>query len=143
MLSEVLEYYPSMIERPFSLFPEGPVLVIGAAGLDIVGRPKDSLTFGNSNPSVIRESFGGVARNVSENLARLGQPTILITAVGQDGTGRLLLDQANAAGIDIHHILQVRNQSTGTYFAAVDPHGRLQIAFDDMTIMSALTPAYL
>jgi pseudouridine kinase len=132
-----------MMDRTAAHISDGSVLVIGAAGLDIVGRPKDTLILGTSNPSVIRDSFGGVARNVSENLARLGQATILISAVGQDGTGSLLLEQAQAAGIDINHVLRVHNQSTGTYFAVLDPRNRLQIAFDDMAIMSALSPAYI
>lgn len=117
--------------------------MIGAAGQDIVGRPKESVSLGTSNASVIRKSFGGVARNVSENLARLGHTAVLLTAVGEDGTGKLLLEQAQAAGVDISRVLRVPNQATGTYFAVIDGRGRLEIAFYDMSIMSALTPAYL
>jgi hypothetical protein len=50
------------------------VLVIGAAGLDIVGRPSQMPEFGASVPAEVRPSFGGVARNIAENLARLGSP---------------------------------------------------------------------
>ncbi len=132
-----------MIDHSFFPHPERPVLVIGAAGLDIVGRPAEPLAFGISNPSEIRELFGGVARNVSENLSRLGQPTVLVTAVGQDGTGSLLLDQSRAAGIDVSHVLHVPEKPTGSYLAVVDKKGRLQVALDDMRIMSALTPEFL
>ena len=79
----------------FSPFPEFPVLVIGAAGIDIVGRIKSELQNASSNPARIRTSFGGVARNVAENLARLGQPVVLLTALGNDQAG----DQWAEAGL--------------------------------------------
>ncbi len=61
-----------------------PVLVLGAAGMDVVGRLESELKPATSNPARIRRSYGGVARNVAENLARLGQPVRLITVVGED-----------------------------------------------------------
>ena len=42
-----------------------PVLVIGAAGMDMVGRLKSDLRPHTSNPAQIRYSFGGAARNVA------------------------------------------------------------------------------
>ncbi len=49
------------------------VLVIGAAGLDIVGRPIGMPEPGTSTPAKVRPSFGGVAHNIAVNLAHLGQ----------------------------------------------------------------------
>src|SRR3989337_2154813 len=57
---------------PVSPSAEGRVLVIGAAGLDLGGRSELPLRLGTSNPGEVRVSDGGVARNVAENLARLG-----------------------------------------------------------------------
>ncbi|RPI23328.1 MAG: hypothetical protein EHM70_22660, partial [Chloroflexota bacterium] len=76
---------------------DDPVLVIGAAGVDIVGRMQGDLQPGTSIASHIRNSFGGVGRNVAENLARLGQEVVLVTAVGQDHAGDQLLEQAAQA----------------------------------------------
>ena len=59
------------------------MLVLGAAGLDVVGHLESELKPATSNPARIRRSHGGVARNVAENLARLGQPVRLITVVGE------------------------------------------------------------
>jgi pseudouridine kinase len=69
-----------MILSEFFPAPEAPVLVIGGAGLDMVGRLKGELKPGISNPANIRISFGGVSRNVAENLVRLGKSVKLITA---------------------------------------------------------------
>ncbi len=67
-------------------------LVVGAAGLDlkVPARAPPRLPLGRSNPGEIRWGWGGVARNMAENLARLGTEVQLITAVGDDWWGRAL-----------------------------------------------------
>lgn len=127
----------------FSTATDAPVLVIGAAGQDLVGRPLHALKTATSNPGRIRKSFGGVARNVAENLARLGQPVTLLTALGRDWTGDQLLEQAESAGVDTQHVLRSDKFPTGTYLALVDQEGFLHVALDDMRIISTLTPAYI
>lgn len=94
---------------------ESPVLIIGSAGIDIVGRLLNQSQSGTSNPGHIRTSFGGVARNVAENLARLGQPVTLISVVGLDSTGDDLLDHLDNVGVDVSAVLQTDEYSTGTY----------------------------
>ena len=74
------------------------VLVIGAAGLDIVGRAVEMLEPKTSTPAKVRPSFGGVSRNVAENLAHLGLDVQMITAVGRDQFGWQLLEHADSAG---------------------------------------------
>jgi pseudouridine kinase len=123
--------------------PEAPVLVIGAAGVDILARLEIELQSGTSNPAKIRFSFGGVARNVAENLARLGQDVRLISVVGEDYSGDQLLEQVEAAGVDISAVFRTSEYNTGTYSAILNPAGELCYGVDDMRPISALTPAYL
>jgi pseudouridine kinase len=127
----------------YSLEEDGLVLVIGAAGRDMVGRLQTDLQPGTSSPAQIRTSFGGTARNVAENLAHLGQPVALITAVGADRAGEQLLEHAQSAGIDISATLQTSEHPTGTYIAVIDARGTLLYALDDMRVVSALTPERL
>jgi pseudouridine kinase len=127
----------------FSPNPDGPVLVIGAASIDLVGRLQGELHLETSNPAQIRSSFGGVARNVAENLARLGQPAILLSAVGADTAGDLLLQQLDSAGVDISAVQQIDDRPTGTYLAVVNNKGVLQLALDDMRTSAAISPEYL
>ena len=122
---------------------EGCVLVIGSAGTDLIGRARDHLHAGTSNPGQMRVSQGGVARNVAEDLARLGMDVILVTAVGDDAQGQGLLAQAREAGINTDYCLTVKGQATGTYLAILDQEGTLHLAMDDMTVIEAVTPAYL
>lgn len=126
-----------------SLKTDAPVLVIGAAGVDMVGRLNEDLHSGSSTPARIRFSFGGVARNVAENLARLGQPVKLVTAIGDDRFGHQLKEQAAKAGVDVEAILCSSGCTTGSYLAVLDSLGQLQFALDDMNALGLLTPAYL
>jgi pseudouridine kinase len=123
--------------------PDGPVLVIGAAGVDLVGRLSTAFKPGTSTPAKIRTTFGGVARNVAENLARLGNPVTRLTAVGADESGTRLLEEIAQTGVDTSRVLCCQDQSTGTYLAVIDSGGELALALDDMRVMSSLTSEYL
>ncbi len=127
----------------FTRNPTGPVLVLGAAGIDWVGRFKGELRMETSNPAQIRTSFGGVARNVAENLARYGQSVVLLSAVGADQAGDQLLSQLEDAGVSIDLVQRIPGRSTGTYLAVVNHRGELQLALDDMQTSASLTPDYL
>ena len=120
-----------------------PVLVIGGAGVDIVGRIDGELHLGVSNHAVIRHSYGGVARNVAENLARLGQCVKLITAVGTDRSGDMLLADLVNAGVDISAVLRCPEHPTGLYLAAINGKGEFQVGLDDMHAVSSITPDYI
>lgn len=127
----------------FSPAPDKPVLVIGAAGVDIIGLLKGDLHPGTSNPAHIRTSYGGVARNVAENIARLGQPVELITAVGDDVTGEQLLEQLASAGVGTSAVIHSTEHRTGSYLAVVNPKGERMFGLDDMRVISALSSEYL
>lgn len=120
--------------------PEGPVLVIGAAGLDIVGRAHDELAPGTSNPGRLRISHGGIARNVAENLAHLGTEAILFTAVGDDPLGHQILERARREGVAVETAVVSANHQTGAYLAVLDHTGSLHHGLDDMGVIACITP---
>ncbi|MBV6396347.1 MAG: Pseudouridine kinase [Anaerolineales bacterium] len=119
------------------------ILLLGAACLDIVGRLDAELMPGASNPARIRASYGGVARNVAENLARLGQPVNLVSVIGRDRPGDELLEYTQAAGVDVSAILRTDLYPTGFYMGVLDSRAHLRFAVDDMRVMSELTPEAL
>ncbi len=136
--------FPSeLLGYEVELDPDRPVFVIGAAGIDIIGRVDEPFREKSSNPARIRTTFGGVARNVAENLARLGQSVVLLTAVGEDQSGVDLLRAASATGIDVSHALRIPGKPTSTYLAVVDPGGETHFALDDMRIMIEVTSEYI
>jgi pseudouridine kinase len=120
-----------------------PVLVIGAAGIDIKARPHGPLRMKRSNAGVVRNSIGGVARNIAENLARLEVPTILLSAIGHDQGGDLLLAHTTQAGVDTSAILQLPDANTGSYVAILDAAGRLAVSVSEYDIIDAISPKYV
>jgi pseudouridine kinase len=119
------------------------VLVIGAAGLDVKGRMSGPMQMGISNPGTIRRSAGGVARNIAENLSRLGVDVALISAVGNGWAGRYVLEQSQQAGVDVRHVLVRPGIRTGTYLALQNHERQLIVGLDDMAALEAITPRYL
>ncbi len=95
---------------------------------------------GTLNPGEIRWGWGGVARNMAENLARLGTEVQLITAVGDDWWGRALLRRLGELGIGTEGCLVVEGQPTSSYVAVYNRARELQIAFDAMGIIESITP---
>lgn len=114
------------------------VAVVGGANMDIHGTPHAALREHDSNPGTVHTSPGGVARNIAENLARLGIDCRLIAPVGNDHHGQLLMKQGRAAGIDMRNMLQLDSANTSTYLSILDDCGDMVIGISDMAILNEL-----
>ena len=125
----------------FRLSPR--VCVIGGANVDIHGAARQPLRLRDSNPGSVHVSPGGVARNVAENLSRLGVDCRLVTAVGKDPHGEMLLAHGRAAGIDMRFVQELDSAPTSTYLAILDRSGDMHCAVADMDIMDQLSAAKL
>nr|WP_315212032.1 carbohydrate kinase [uncultured Duganella sp.] len=132
-----------LLGRAYVLPDKRPVLCIGAANLDRKLRSIATMQLGTSNPATAEEVYGGVARNIAENLARLNLPTALLTALGDDGAGRALRDHAETAGIDMRGSLNLADTATGTYTAILDERGEMVVALADMALYDRMTPEFL
>nr|WP_315248483.1 carbohydrate kinase [uncultured Duganella sp.] len=132
-----------LLGRAYVLPDERPVMCIGAANLDRKLRSIAAMQLGTSNPATAEEVYGGVARNIAENLARLSLPVALLTALGEDSAGRKLQDHAEASGIDTAGSLKLQDGATGTYTAILDDKGELVLALADMALYDRLTPEFL
>ncbi len=118
-------------------------VVIGAACLDVKGLVRGEMQPATSNAGEVRIAVGGVARNIAENLARLGMRTSLLAAVARDPFGHQIVKHTSAAGVDVRQVCFSRQHRTGAYVALVDREGRLLAAVDDTRIIAELTPRYL
>jgi len=114
------------------------VVAVGGANMDIHGTPHAKLRSRDSNPGSVRTTPGGVARNIAENLARLGIDCRLIAPLGNDHYGDLLLRQGRDAGIDMRHTLRLDDRATSTYLSVIDESGDMLVAISDMEILNAL-----
>ncbi len=119
------------------------ILVVGAANMDITGSTPHRLVPGDSTPGHIRHAPGGVARNVAENLARLGHAVRLVCAVGDDLFGRSLLAQTRSAGVDLQACWVLEGEATSSYLSLHGPDGDMAVAVNDMSILDCITPQRL
>ncbi|MDR1909265.1 MAG: carbohydrate kinase family protein [Spirochaetaceae bacterium] len=115
--------------------------VIGGANVDIVGRSIQSLIMADSNPAYVRLSAGGVARNIAENLFRLGVEVSLVSALGDDRFAGILRGFLEDAGMDTGHLLTREGLNTGLYVAVMKPSGELLVSLNDMEAVMAISPA--
>jgi pseudouridine kinase len=119
------------------------IVVIGGASLDIKGRLRRDFIPGTSNAAAIQISVGGVGRNIAENLARLGTPVALISAVCADDFGRAILGQTEAAGVDMRYMVTTCDQRSSSYIAILAPDGDLLAGLDDSSAGRTITAAYI
>lgn len=119
------------------------IVCIGGANMDIRAKAAGPLRHDASNPGTVSVVPGGVARNVAENLARLGLGVSLISAVGDDDLGRELRASLDAAGVDVSLTLSLPDAATGLYVAVLESSGELSVAVNGMAIMDGLAPQVL
>jgi pseudouridine kinase len=132
-----------LLGRAYVLPDRRPVTCIGAANLDRKLRSLAGIALHTSNPARQSESFGGVARNIAENLAHLGTPVAMLTATGKDSSGAALLAHAQSLGIDTGGTLQLADVASGTYTAVLDQDGEMVVALADMALYDRLDAAFI
>jgi pseudouridine kinase len=118
------------------------VVAIGGANMDVKCRIAGRTAAASSNPGVAVLAPGGVARNIAENLARMGAAASLISVVGRDDLGALLLRETARAGVDLGGTVRGRGP-TGLYAATLDAGGELIVGVAAMDILEQLTPRRL
>jgi len=122
--------------------PDPEVLVIGSTAIDVKGWPMTSLVPGTPNPGTVRIAPGGVARNVAENLGRLGITARLLSVVGGDEFGASTLDATARCGVDIGTVRVIDEERTGAYVAVLDERGLPRWAISDMQLTRFLTSSF-
>lgn len=131
----------AIVGRAYILPRENEIICIGGANVDRKFHLTDDIQMGTSNPANVLQSVGGVARNVAENLGRLGHTVRLITAAGQDSEWKYI-EQESAAFMNLQSV-EFTSVSTGSYTAVLEPSGEMKVAFAVMEVYDYLTPDVL
>lgn len=101
--------------------------------MDCKSTVSGTFRLGTSNPVNTSSFLGGVARNISENLGRVGANVQLFTVVGDDREGKEVLSKT-AQYVDVIPSAELHGEATGTYTAILDEHGNMIVALADMSI---------
>ena len=114
------------------------VLGFGGANADLHIRCKSRVLLHDSNPSVMSSSPGGVMRNILDNMSRLGTSCRLLSAVGNDPNGRMLLESCKERGIDVSAVWISDVLPTSCYMDVLDPDGDMFVAANDMAVIEEM-----
>lgn len=128
--------------RAYILNDSEPVICIGGANVDQKFYIKDKAQLGTSNPVNVSQTVGGVARNIAENLGRLGMDVSLISASGADKDWSII-EEASGHYMKLEGVTQFPGSATGSYTAVLDTEGEMIIALANMEIYDAITPEFL
>src|SRR5690349_11577434 len=107
--------------------PFDSITVFGAASVDRIAATVGATVLGASNPGTARAHPGGVGLNVARGLARLGHRVRLVSRIGRDADGEIVMAAAHAAGVDMSSVSVSGTAPTASYHAAFDHEGSLVI----------------
>lgn len=116
------------------------VVVVGGAVLDVFAYPHDTFILNDSNPGYLKTSLGGVARNIAENLARLGVDTTLVTMLGKDEGKKLIMQNAQEVMLKLSAIPATK---TPTYLAILNEDNEMVAAVADMDEIELLSKEHI
>lgn len=131
-----------ILGRAYVIPKKNGITCIGGANIDRKMQLLDEMIPETSNPARSEQTSGGVARNVAENLGRLGKSTNLITVVGEDTEGSWLMEQTKTFA-DVSGSQRFLNESTGAYSAVLDEKGELLFALADMNIYESVDIGFI
>lgn len=115
--------------------------IIGAAHLDalVEGIDEHALHQGSSPAEQIRLGFGGDALNEAVTLTRLGGKVDLISKIGTDHGGDMVLEFCRANGLDTGNITRVEGLSTSMNIVLIDQAGERRFITDPKSSLRSLT----
>ena len=128
-------------------------MVIGSAAVDIISKANavsdtdDSRGRHSTSPGTVGLHLGGVGRNVAEAAHRIStskfrvQPsaTILVSSVGDDSLGRLLLEETRMMGMRTDGIVTT-HQRSAVCNMVLDGSGNLVGGVADMDSVRSIQP---
>ncbi len=108
---------------------EFDILCIGIANMSISVKPvgREVFTADVTLVEPIDVRTGGDALNEASTAARLGNRVGLISKVGDDLFGRLLLESAREAGVNVDHVAVSRRERTAAAALLIDGNGDRRI----------------
>lgn len=131
-----------ILGKPYMLKKEEYITCVGGANLDYTFRLDEDMILGTSNPVSSSTSYGGVVRNVAENLARLNHHISLMTVVGDDLAGDDLIRHSKKL-MEVFASDKIKHQTTGGYYSIIGKDGNMNVGYADMSINAHMDRSWI
>ena len=135
--------------RGYLIEDHNTIYVIGTASIDYRTTIDEALLRDPSHAATLDDNelnidFGGIGKNISENIHRIGHKVSYIGAIGSDVLGQELLQDCRQNGIDVSDSLVIPAKKSSTYLE-ISSRDRKEIILSsaNMKLQESLTPDFL
>lgn len=115
------------------------ISILGGITADIEGLPYGKLMYGESNPGKVSMSYGGVGRNIAENLARMGTSVSFASIAGDDFPGRGAVRELSELGVNVDQVRLLPEENTAVYMSILNIVGDMELALNNMDIFERIS----
>ncbi|KAI0094835.1 indigoidine synthase A-like protein [Irpex rosettiformis] len=150
--NSTIESIPPLVEEKDTT-ATADLVVVGCTALDVTSKANSTIDAALSSqstvPGMVQTSLGGVGRNMTEAAYRLlslpshtkHDKVVLVSPIGQDVFGRMLVEETTRIGMRSDGLSQMEGQRSAVCNMVVDANGDLISGVADMTIIQAFTGA--
>ena len=135
--------------RGYLIEDHNTIYVVGTASIDYRTTIDEALLRDPTHTATLDDNelnidFGGIGKNISENIHRIGHNVSYICAIGSDVLGQELLEECRQNGIDVSDSLVVPAKKSSTYLE-ISSRDRKKIVLSsaNMKLQQSLTPDFL
>ena len=89
-----------------------------------------------------KSTLGGVVHNIAQNLKNLGQEVSIISALGNDAHGELMIQTLQKSGINHQHIAKFDKHPTASIVFVTGPNGEFLLNVARTEIYSLLNSEF-
>ena len=106
-------------------WPLGPVTVLGACILDVLGRPVETIPPGQASVRLeeIKATAAGTAAGTAVDLAKLGAQVTAVGAIGDDLIAGIITGVLASYGIDTRGLVRKAGRQTSASMLPIRPNG--------------------
>ena len=100
------------------------IVTVGTVYVDIKGYPDGEYFPTGRNAGDIKYFHGGVARNIAEDVSKLGEDSVLVSLVDKSGVASDVVRHLEDVNVKTGYVKSTKN-GMGTWMAVFDGHGEL------------------
>ena len=100
------------------------IVTIGTVYVDIKGYPDGEFFPAGRNAGKIKYFHGGVARNIAEDVAKLGEDSVLVSLVDKSGAASDVIKHLKEVNVKTDYV-RASEKGMGTWMAVFDTDGEL------------------